>query len=61
MEPNHRRPEVRSLYNGRIHRGEHARAFPISNWTELDVWQYVAEEGLEVPSIYRHRTVGDMS
>jgi sulfate adenylyltransferase subunit 2 len=40
------------LYNARIRKGEHARVFPISNWTELDVWQYIAEEGLEVPSIY---------
>jgi sulfate adenylyltransferase subunit 2 len=51
-EPQKQRPEVWSLYNGRIHRGEHARVFPISNWTELDVWQYIAEEELEVPSIY---------
>jgi sulfate adenylyltransferase subunit 2 len=43
---------VWSLYNGRIQKGEHARVFPISNWTELDVWQYLAEEELEVPSIY---------
>jgi sulfate adenylyltransferase subunit 2 len=45
------RSEVWSLYNGRIRRGEHVRVFPISNWTELDVWQYIAEEALEVPSI----------
>jgi sulfate adenylyltransferase subunit 2 len=51
-EPQRQRPEVWSLYNGRIRRGEHARVFPISNWTELDVWQYIAEEALEVPSIY---------
>jgi sulfate adenylyltransferase subunit 2 len=51
-EPHRQRPELWSLYNGRIRRGEHARVFPISNWTELDVWQYIAEEGLEVPSIY---------
>jgi sulfate adenylyltransferase subunit 2 len=51
-EPQRQRPEVWSLYNGRIRKGEHARVFPISNWTELDVWQYIAEEGLEVPSIY---------
>jgi sulfate adenylyltransferase subunit 2 len=51
-EPHKQRPEVWSLYNGRIHKGEHARVFPISNWTELDVWQYLAEEELEVPSIY---------
>ena len=51
-EPQKQRPELWSLYNGRIRKGEHARVFPISNWTELDVWQYIAEEGLEVPSIY---------
>jgi sulfate adenylyltransferase subunit 2 len=51
-EPQGQRPELWSLYNGRLHRGEHARVFPISNWTELDVWQYLAEEALEVPSIY---------
>src|ERR1700753_3022888 len=51
-EPQKQRPEGWSLYNGRIHKGEHARVFPISNWTELDVWQYIAEEDLEVPSIY---------
>jgi len=51
-EPQRQRPELWSLYNGRLHKGEHARVFPISNWTELDVWQYIAEEELEVPSIY---------
>ncbi|HEY4451160.1 MAG TPA: sulfate adenylyltransferase subunit CysD [Solirubrobacteraceae bacterium] len=51
-EPHKQRPELWSLYNGRIRKGEHARVFPISNWTELDVWQYIAEEDLEVPSIY---------
>jgi sulfate adenylyltransferase subunit 2 len=51
-EPQRQRPELWSLYNGRIRKGEHARVFPISNWTELDVWQYIAEEGLEVPPIY---------
>src|SRR3989475_1135036 len=58
-EPQRQRPEVWTLYNGRIRKGEHARVFPISNWTELDVWQYIAEEGLEVPSIYfaHERTV----
>jgi sulfate adenylyltransferase subunit 2 len=50
--PKGQRPELWNLYNGRIRRGEHVRVFPISNWTELDVWQYIAEEGLEVPSIY---------
>jgi sulfate adenylyltransferase subunit 2 len=51
-EPQRQRPELWSLYNGRIRKGEHARVFPISNWTELDVWQYIAEEDLEVPAIY---------
>jgi len=51
-DPKHQRPELWELYNGRIRRGEHIRAFPISNWTELDVWQYIAQERLEVPSIY---------
>ena len=51
-DPKRQRPELWSLYNARLRRGEHLRVFPISNWTELDVWQYIAEEGLEVPSIY---------
>jgi sulfate adenylyltransferase subunit 2 len=51
-DPRGQRPELWSLYNGRIHRGEHMRIFPISNWTELDVWTYIAREGLEIPSIY---------
>ncbi len=51
-DPKSQRPELWSLYNGRIRRGEHVRVFPISNWTELDVWQYIATEQLEVPSIY---------
>jgi sulfate adenylyltransferase subunit 2 len=51
-EPQNQRPEVWNLYNSRLRRGEHARVFPISNWTELDVWQYIAEEELEVPAIY---------
>ena len=51
-DPRNQRPEVWNLYNGRIRRGEHVRVFPISNWTELDVWEYIAVEGLEVPSIY---------
>ena len=51
-EPKSQRPELWSLYNGRIRRGEHVRVFPLSNWTELDVWQYIAEEELEIPSIY---------
>ena len=51
-DPKSQRPELWSLYNGRIRRGEHVRVFPISNWTELDVWQYIAAERLEIPSIY---------
>jgi len=51
-DPKAQRPELWSLYNGRIRRGEHVRVFPLSNWTELDVWQYIDEEQLEVPSIY---------
>src|ERR1700751_758782 len=50
--PRAQRPELWSLYNARVRKGEHVRAFPISNWTELDVWQYVAREQLELPSIY---------
>jgi sulfate adenylyltransferase subunit 2 len=51
-DPKNQRPELWSLYNTRVRKGEHLRVFPLSNWTELDVWQYVAAEGLEVPSIY---------
>jgi sulfate adenylyltransferase subunit 2 len=51
-DPKAQRPELWSLYNGRIRKGEHVRVFPLSNWTELDVWQYIEEERLEVPSIY---------
>jgi sulfate adenylyltransferase subunit 2 len=51
-DPRAQRPELWNLYNGKIRKGEQVRVFPISNWTELDVWQYVAREGLELPSIY---------
>jgi sulfate adenylyltransferase subunit 2 len=51
-DPRRQRPELWNLYNGRIHRGEHVRVFPLSNWTELDVWEYIAQEWLDVPSIY---------
>jgi sulfate adenylyltransferase subunit 2 len=51
-DPKSQRPELWSLYNGRHKKGEHVRVFPLSNWTELDVWQYIAEERLEIPSIY---------
>jgi sulfate adenylyltransferase subunit 2 len=51
-DPKNQRPELWDLYNGRVHKGEHVRVFPISNWTELDVWQYIEREKLSVPSIY---------
>jgi sulfate adenylyltransferase subunit 2 len=51
-DPKRQRPELWSLFNGRIRKGEHVRVFPISNWTELDVWQYIGEEELAVPPIY---------
>jgi sulfate adenylyltransferase subunit 2 len=51
-DPRRQRPELWDLYNARVRRGENIRAFPISNWTELDVWQYIAQEELELPSIY---------
>jgi len=51
-DPKVQRPELWSIYNGRIRKGEHVRVFPLSNWTELDVWQYIKEERLEVPAIY---------
>ena len=50
--PRNQRPELWSLYNARVHPGQHVRVFPISNWTELDVWQYIERERLAVPSIY---------
>src|SRR5436305_4602759 len=55
-DPKRQRPELWALYNGRIRKGEHVRVFPLSNWTELDVWQYIAQERLEVPSIYYAHT-----
>jgi len=51
-DPKNQRPELWNIYNTRIRRGEHIRVFPLSNWTELDVWHYIAREGLEIPSIY---------
>jgi len=51
-DPKNQRPELWHLYNTRIHRGEHIRVFPLSNWTELDVWAYIEREELELPSIY---------
>jgi sulfate adenylyltransferase subunit 2 len=51
-DPKNQRPELWSLYNARIHDGESIRVFPLSNWTELDIWQYIEHEGIELPSIY---------
>ncbi|EJU58232.1 TPA: sulfate adenylyltransferase subunit CysD [Neisseria meningitidis] len=51
-DPKAQRPELWSLYNTRLHKGENMRVFPISNWTELDIWQYIARENLELPPIY---------
>ena len=51
-DPKNQRPELWSLYNPRYRPGEHFRVFPLSNWTELDIWQYIADDGIEVPSIY---------
>jgi sulfate adenylyltransferase subunit 2 len=51
-DPKRQRPELWNLYNGNVRPGEHVRVFPLSNWTELDVWQYVREEGIELPSMY---------
>jgi sulfate adenylyltransferase subunit 2 len=55
-DPKNQRPELWGIYNTRIHRGEHIRVFPLSNWTELDVWEYIARESLEIPSIYYAHT-----
>lgn len=51
-DPRNQRPELWDLYNGRHRTGEHVRVFPLSNWTELDIWAYIEREGIEVPSIY---------
>ena len=51
-DPKNQRPELWDLYNARVHKGENIRAFPISNWTEMDVWQYIEREKLELPEIY---------
>jgi sulfate adenylyltransferase subunit 2 len=51
-DPKNQRPELWSLYNGKVRPGEHIRVFPLSNWTELDIWRYIAEERIEIPSIY---------
>src|SRR3569623_97157 len=51
-EPRSQRPELWNLFNGMVAQGEHVRVFPLSNWTELDVWRYIGEEELELPPIY---------
>jgi sulfate adenylyltransferase subunit 2 len=51
-DPRRQRPELWDIYNGRVRRGEHVRVFPLSNWTELDVWEYILAEDIEVPSLY---------
>ncbi len=51
-DPKNQRPELWNLYNARHRRGEHIRVFPLSNWTEMDIWQYIAQEGIPLPSIY---------
>jgi len=51
-DPKNQRPELWNLFNGRKNKGEHFRVFPLSNWTEMDVWQYIASEKLEIPNIY---------
>ncbi len=58
-DPRNQRPELWNLYNGRHRKGENIRVFPLSNWTELDIWSYIEREGIELPSMYyaRHRTV----
>ncbi len=51
-DPKNQRPELWNLYNGKIHNGQHIRVFPLSNWTEMDIWQYILKENLEIPEIY---------
>ncbi len=51
-DPKNQRPELWNIFNGRIHHGEHFRVFPLSNWTEMDIWQYIATEKIEIPSLY---------
>ncbi len=51
-DPKNQRPEIWNVYNGRVNPGEHMRVFPLSNWTEMDVWEYIKQESLEVPTIY---------
>lgn len=54
-DPKNQRPELWALYNGRLRRGEHFRVFPLSNWTELDIWQYIKQEEIELPDLYYSR------
>jgi len=60
-DPKNQRPEIWSLYNGRVHQGESIRVFPLSNWTELDIWSYIAAENIDIPDLYmaREREVVD--
>ena len=51
-DPKNQRPELWNLYNGRKHQGEHFRVFPLSNWTEMDIWHYIQEQEIEMPSLY---------
>ncbi len=51
-DPKNQRPEIWSLYNGKVHMGQSIRVFPLSNWTELDIWTYIAAEGIEIPELY---------
>jgi sulfate adenylyltransferase subunit 2 len=51
-DPKNQRPEIWSLYNGRVHQGESIRVFPLSNWTELDIWSYIAAEQMDIPELY---------
>ena len=51
-DPKNQRPELWNLYNGKHRKGEHIRVFPLSNWTELDIWQYIKDDDIEIPSIY---------
>jgi sulfate adenylyltransferase subunit 2 len=54
-DPKNQRPEIWSLYNGRVHQGQSIRVFPLSNWTELDIWTYIQSEGVEIPELYLAR------
>jgi sulfate adenylyltransferase subunit 2 len=54
-DPKNQRPEIWNLYNGRVHQGESIRVFPLSNWTELDIWSYIEVEGIDIPDLYLAR------